>query len=137
MGSSIDWFLKGLLGYLFFPFILIIIILLSDASVISQIIGERIILVGISSYQDLAKALEDNLLNHPRSEVITSYALYGFAHVASMAIFVGGISALVTGRTAQISKIAVKALITVTFACLLTACIAGAFFNKLSVLLGS
>jgi len=137
MGSAIDWSLKGLLGYLFYPFTLIIGIPLADAPIISQIIGERIILTEVASYQDLAKTMEANMLVHPRSAVITAYALCGFAHVASMAIFVGGITALAPERTAHISKVAVKALIAATFACLLTACIAGTFYNKASILLGS
>lgn len=66
-----------------------------------------------------------------------AYALCGFAHVASMSIFVGGVTALVPGRTADVSKVAVKSLIAATFACLLTACVAGTFFSETSILLGS
>ncbi|THB75371.1 MAG: nucleoside transporter, partial [Desulfobacteraceae bacterium] len=45
-------------------------------------------------------------------------------------------TALAPGRTADISKVAVKALIAATLACLLTACIAGTFYNDTSILLG-
>jgi concentrative nucleoside transporter, CNT family len=136
MGITIDWSLKGLLGYLFYPFTLIIGIPIEDAKIISQIIGERIILTEVASYQDLATAISNNKLIHARSAVVTSYALCGFAHVASMAIFVGGITALAPKRTAAISKVAFKALIAATLACLLTACIAGTFFTKKSILFG-
>ena len=136
MGITIDWSLKGLLGYLFYPFTLIIGIPVEDAKIISQIIGERIILTEVASYQDLAAAISNNTLIHARSAVVTSYALCGFAHVASMAIFVGGITALAPERTAAVSSVAFKALIAATLACLLTACIAGTFFTKTSVLFG-
>lgn len=136
-GMSVDWSVKGLLGYLFYPFSLIIGIPVEDAGVISRIIGERIILTEVASYQDLAAAIKNNTLLHPRSAVITAYALCGFAHVASMSIFVGGITALVPERTADVSKVAVKALIAATFACLMTACVAGTFFVKTSILLGA
>jgi len=136
MEITIDWSLKGLLGYLFYPFTLIIGIPIEDAKIISQIIGERIILTEVASYQDLAIAISNNTLIHARSAVITSYALCGFAHVASMAIFVGGITALAPERTAAISKVAFKALIAATLACLLTACIAGTFFTNSSILFG-
>ena len=136
MGITIDWSLKGLLGYLFYPFTLIIGIPLEDAKIISQIIGERIILTEVASYQDLAAAISNNTLIHARSAVVTSYALCGFAHVASMAIFVGGVTALAPERTAAISSVAFKALIAATLACLLTACIAGTFFTKTSILFG-
>jgi len=136
MGITVDWSLKGLLGYLFYPFTLIIGIPLEDAKIISQIIGERIILTEVASYQDLATAISNNTLIHARSAVVTSYALCGFAHVASMAIFVGGVTALAPERTAAVSSVAFKALIAATLACLLTACIAGTFFTKTSILFG-
>lgn len=135
-GTSLDGSLKNLLGYLFYPFTLIIGIPPADAGIISRIIGERLILTEVASYQDLALALAQNSLTHPRSGVVAAYALCGFAHLASMAIFVGGIAALAPKRTAAISAVAVKALIAATFACLLTACVAGTFFTGTSLLLG-
>jgi len=137
MGTTMEWSLKHLLGYIFYPFTLIIGIPPSDAGIISRIIGERIIMTEVVSYQDLALALAQNSLTHPRSAVVAAYALCGFAHVASMAIFVGGITALAPKRTADISGVAVKALIAATFACLLTACVAGTFYNSTSLLLGN
>ena len=136
-GISMDWSIKGVLGYVFYPFTLIIGIPVEDAGTISRIIGERVILTEVASYQDLAAAIKAETLVHPRSAVITAYALCGFAHVASMSIFVGGVTALVPGRTADVSKVAVKSLIAATFACLLTACVAGTFFSENSILLGS
>lgn len=135
-GTDIDLSLKQLLGYVFYPLTLIIGIPLEDAGTISRIIGERIVLTEVASYKDLALVLAQNGLAHPRSAVVTAYALCGFAHVASMAIFVGGVSALAPKRTTDISAMAFKALIAATFACLFTACVAGAFYNETSLLLG-
>ncbi|MCP4722846.1 MAG: nucleoside transporter, partial [Desulfobacteraceae bacterium] len=137
IGTSMDWSLKHILGYVFYPFALIIGVPPVDAGIISQIIGERIILTEVVSYQDLALALSQNSLTHPRSAVVAAYALCGFAHVASMAIFVGGITALAPKRTSAISGVAVKALIAATFACLMTACVAGTFYTNTSLLLGN
>ncbi len=134
-GTNMEWSLTGILGYLFYPFTLIIGIPIEDAGVVSKIIGERIILTEVASYQDLAKALADNTLVHGRSAVVTAYALCGFAHVASMAIFVGGISALAPGRTPDISAVGIRALLASTFACLMTACVAGTFYTQSSLLI--
>jgi CNT family concentrative nucleoside transporter len=136
LGISIDWSLKGLLGYIFYPFTLVIGIPPSDAGIVSKIIGERAVMTEIAAYQDLAEVLKQGLLTSPRSAVITTYALCGFAHVASMAIFVGGVSALAPDRTKDIAQVGFRALIAATLACLLTACIAGAFFMEGSILLG-
>jgi len=138
LGLEWQWSLKAILGYVFYPFTLILGVPLSDASVISKIIGERLIVTEIVSYTDLAAALEKDLLHHGRSAVIATYALCGFAHLASMAIFVGGISALAPERTRNIAAVALRALLAATLACLMTACVAGTFFTqgKASILFG-
>jgi len=56
-------------------------------------------------------------------------------HLASMAIFVGGISALAIKRKAVIAGVGFRALIAATLACLVTACVAGLFYNNNSMIL--
>jgi len=136
-GIEGQWSLKAIFGYIFYPFTLILGIPPSDAGAVSKIIGERLIVTEVVAYKDLAAALEQNLLQHERSAVITTYALCGFAHLASMAIFVGGISALAPDRVRNIGGVAFRALLAATLACLLTACVAGTFFTKGSILLGN
>jgi len=80
--------------------------------------------------------MKDGLLQNPRSVVIATYALCGFAHLASMAIFAGGLSALAPGKTGIIAKVAFRALIAATLAGLMTACVAGTFFSQRPTLLG-
>jgi CNT family concentrative nucleoside transporter len=135
-GLQIDWTLKGIMGYLFYPLTLILGIPPCDAGIIAKIIGERAIVTEVVAYQDLAAALGGQLLQHTRSAVIATYALCGFAHLASMAIFVGGLSALAPEKTHTIAEMALRALVAATLACLLTACVAGTFFTEGSILLG-
>ena len=135
LGFQIDWSLKGILGYIFYPFTLILGIPASDAGIISKIIAERSIVTEVVAYQNLATVVGKNLLQHPRSAVIATYALCGFAHLASMAIFAGGICALAPNKTRTVAKVALRALLAATLACLLTACVAGTFFTKGSILL--
>ncbi len=136
IGIQIDWSLKGLLGYLFYPFTLVIGVPPSDAFEIAKLIGERAVLTEVKSYQDLAVLLSSGALKDPRSAVLAAYALNGFAHVASLAIFVGGTAALVPQRTKDLSEVGFRALIAATLACLLTAAVAGTFFTGSSVLFG-
>jgi len=130
------WSLKTICGYLFYPFTIILGVPLSDAGIVSRIIGERLIVTEVVSYNDLAAALKGNLLHDSRSAVIATYALCGFAHLASMAIFVGGVCALAPDKVRNIGGVAIRALIAATLACLQTACVAGTFFTKGSILLG-
>lgn len=133
---NLDLSLKNLVGYLFYPLTLILGVPMEDAGLVSKIIGERLIVTEVVAYQDFAAALGQNLIHSPRSTVITSYALCGFAHLASMAIFVGGLTALAPKRTTEITAVALRALIAATLACLMTAAVAGVFFTNNSYLLG-
>ena len=136
-GLGIDWTLKGLLGYLFYPFTILLGVPPSDAGVISGIIGERTVLTVVTGYKDLATALAKGIIHNPRSALIATYALCGFAHVASLAIFVGGTAALVPERSKDLAAVGVRALIAATLACLMTGCIAGLFPMNETILLGS
>jgi len=136
-GWEVDWSLKGLLGYLFYPFTLIMGVEPSDAVTISRIVGERTVMTEVVGYKDLAAALAKGILHSPRSALIATYALCGFAHVASLAIFVGGTSALVPERAKDIAGVGIRALAAATLACLMTACVAGTFPVNETILLGN
>lgn len=135
-GWNVVWSIKALLGYVFYPFTLVLGVAPSDAMAVARLIGERTVATEVVAYQDLAALLSSGGLNDPRSGVIASYALCGFAHVASLAIFVGGTGALVPGRVRDLSRIGFKALLAATLACLMTAAVAGTFATGGSVLLG-
>ena len=131
---QIDLSLKTILGYIFYPFTFLLGIHPSDVSLCSKIIGERIVVTEVVSYKDLAGALAAGSIEHKRSAVIVTYALCGFAHLASMAIFVGGVTAISPSRTRDIASVAFRALIAATLACLMTAAVAGTFATEKSIL---
>ncbi len=133
-GINFDWSLESILGIVFYPFTLIIGIPPDDAMEISRLIGERTIVTELTAYQHLTVILEENRLIHPRSAVICTYALCGFAHIASLAIFIGGISALVPERRKDLAHLGFRALLAATLACLMTAAVAGTFFTQGSIL---
>ena len=132
-GCGIDWSLKGLLGYVFYPFTLMLGIPPSEAWTAAGIIGERTVATEVAGYRDLAAAMAAGTLSG-RSAVIVAYALCGFAHVASLAIFVGGFSALAPSRARDLSRVGVRALVAATFACLQIAAVAGVFAGDNSIL---
>lgn len=129
LGTTLPCTFRDILGLVFYPCTLALGIPPEDAGLIARLIGERVVLTEVVSYQDLSAALAAKQIVHPRSAVIAAYALCGFAHVASMAIFVGGVAALAPGRTSDLSSVAVRALLAATLACLMTGCVAGTFFT--------
>lgn len=127
--------LSMLAGYIMFPAAVVIGVPPEDAISAGAMLGQRLIATEIPAYTQLAEALKDGTLTHPRSSVIIAYALCGFAHIASLAIFVGGISALVPERRGDLAKVAPRALLAATLACLMTGAVAGTFFHSASVAL--
>ena len=103
---------------------------------VAKLLAERIILTEFVAYVDMAGILKAGGFVYARSAVVASYALCGFAHVASLAIFVGGYGALVPSRMGFISKLGLKALWAATLTTLLTGCVAGLFATGGKTLLG-
>ena len=138
LGSLVTgWSVGGLLGYVFRPLAVLIGVPPSDAATAGELLGQRFVATEIPAYEALAKAMSDGALSHPRSAVVIAYALCGFAHVASMAIFVGGIAALVPERRRDLAAVGPRALLAATLACLMTGAVAGAFFHGNATVLNS
>ena len=133
--ANLSWSLSGLLGYIFYPFTLLLGVPWQDAGAVAKIIGERAIVTEVVAYQDLASSIILGRIAHPRSVVIATYALCGFAHLASMSIFVGGFSALVREKRGLLASVSWRALLAATLACLLTACVAGMFYTDQTIIL--
>jgi CNT family concentrative nucleoside transporter len=135
-GWHVEWSLEAFLGYLFYPLTLAMGVPPSDALPIAKVLGDRTILTEVFSYGRLAELMAGGALKDPRSAIIASYALCGFAHVASLAIFIGGTGALVPSRVRDLSRIGFRALLAATLACLMTGAVAGTFYTGSSVLFG-
>ena len=102
----------------------------------SKLLGERAVATEVVAYQHLAELMKSGGLVSARSAIIASYALCGFAHFASLAIFVGGTGALAPSRLRDISRIGLKSLLAATLACLMTGAVAGTFYTGGSLLFG-
>jgi CNT family concentrative nucleoside transporter len=135
-GWNLDWSFRTFLGFLFYPFTLVLGVPPADALSIARVIGERTVATEVASFKDLSQLLAQGALQSPRSALIGSYAICGFAHVASLAIFIGGISALAPSRTKDLSRLGFRALLAATLVGLMTAAVAGTFFTGSSILLG-
>ncbi len=127
-GSASALSLQKILGWTMIPFAWCLGIPKQEILPAAQLLGERFILTEVVSYRDLAAFAASGLIREPRTLLVMSYALCGFAHVASLAIFVGGISALIPSRRDEIASLGPKALIAAFLATIMTGCIAGIFY---------
>jgi concentrative nucleoside transporter, CNT family len=114
-----------ILGWITFPFSILLGLRPEEWEMASQILGSRFIETEVSAYFTLASIQATDAALSMRSITIMTYALCGFVHISSMGIFMGGLSALVPSRAHEISVIGLQALWTSFLATLLTGCIAG------------
>jgi CNT family concentrative nucleoside transporter len=115
-----------ILGYVFSPIAWVIGVSQQDMVSVGQLLGEKTIINEFQAYITFGKMKADGLINDPKSILITTYALCGFANIASIGIQIGGISQLAPSQRKNLTELGVKALIGGTIACLMCACIAGA-----------
>ncbi len=118
---------QTLLGWVTVPFSALLGLRPEEWQLAGQILGSRFIETEVSAYFTLAQVqLSDPTPFTQRSVTILTYALCGFVHLASMGIFIGGLTALVPSRANDITVMGGRALWTAFLATILTGCIAGA-----------
>lgn len=118
--------LQNIQGVLFLPLTILTGVEWNDLWIASVLIGRRLLETAIPSYGALAEAAKNGEISS-RTVLIVSYALSGFAHLASVGIFVGGTIALAPSRRQDISRLGWKALFAGTLATIMIACLAGTF----------
>ncbi len=91
-----------------------------DLLVMGQLLGQKTVLNEFFAYAQLP-----SVTLTPKSTILATYALCGFANFASIGIQIGGIGVLAPGQRKTLSEFGIKALIAGTVACLMTAAIAG------------
>jgi CNT family concentrative nucleoside transporter len=114
---------EKILSWIFYPISILCGVDSKDAMTVANLWGLRSVATEVPAYIQLAGKVRGGL--DPRSAVIAAYGLCGFAHVAAMAIFVGGTAALVPERRRDIVRLGPSALLAANLACFQTAAIAG------------
>ncbi len=118
-----------ILGYIFSPVAWLIGVDKVDMLSIGQLLGVKTIINEFQAYIVLGDMKAHNLIKEPKSLLIATYALCGFANFASIGIQIGGISQLAPNQRRNLTELGVKALIGGTIACLMCGCIAGALYG--------
>lgn len=135
LGLSEPLSIVKILGWVFYPLAALLGIARADIAEAGRLLGERVLLTEVVSYQELSVMIASGQIADPRTVVILTYALCGFTHVASIAIFVGGTAALAPSRRDDLAALGFRALLAATLATLMTGCIAGIFSDGSGVLL--
>jgi CNT family concentrative nucleoside transporter len=118
--------IETILGHACAPIVWLIGVPWSDCRHVGSWLGIKTVLNEFVAYLNMSSALNaDPKLISPRSALLATYALCGFANLASIGIQIGGISVLAPTRRHDLSRIAAVAMIGGTIATLMGACVVG------------
>lgn len=114
--------MQQILAVLFAPIAWTLGVRWHDCQTVGNLLGTRLVLNEFVAFVDLSKV---KATLDPRSFVISTFALCGFANLSSIAIQIGGIGALAPSRKSDLARLGFKAMIVGTLANFMSACIAG------------
>lgn len=118
--------LQLILGYVFYPvsFLLGVSRDNNDLILVARLIGTKVVQNEFVAYSDLQTNAEYAGLS-PRSRLIATYALCGFGNLGSLGTQIGVLSQISPGRSGDVSRVAMSALISGIISTLTSASIAG------------
>jgi CNT family concentrative nucleoside transporter len=117
--------LQFILGYTLAPLMWLLGVATNDITLVGRILGEKIIMTEFIGYISLADLKESGAFTDPKSIIMGTYMLCGFANFASIGIQIGGIGSLAPGKRVWLSQLGMRALLAGTLASLLSATIIG------------
>jgi len=124
------------LGYLLAPVAFLLGVPWSEAVQAGGFIGQKIVLnefvayVDLANYMDPAKAAAAGVqVLSTHTQIIVTFALCGFANLASIAIQLGGLSSIAPQRRSELARLGLRAMIGGTLSNFMSAAIVGFFIS--------
>jgi CNT family concentrative nucleoside transporter len=119
--------LECILSYLFAPVIWLTGVTGQDLALVGRLLGEKLIMTEFVGYSSLAEMIQTGAFVSPKSLIISTYVLCGFANFASVGIQIGGIGGIAPNQRHLLAKYGFRALLGATLAGLLSASMIGMF----------
>ena len=123
-GAFAGFSLEYILGQLFRVFAFIMGVDWAETLPVGSLLGQKTVINEFVAYLSLSEMKNEGVLGG-KALVVATYALCGFANFSSIAIQIGGISSIAPRQQANLSRLGLWALVAATFACMMTATIAG------------
>ena len=123
-GAFAGFSLEYILGQLFRVFAFIMGVDWVDTLQVGSLLGQKTVINEFVAYLSLSEMKNEGVLGG-KALVVSTYALCGFANFSSIAIQIGGIGSIAPGQQENLSRLGLWALVAATFACMMTATIAG------------
>jgi CNT family concentrative nucleoside transporter len=113
---------ERILGWIFTPVVFLTGVPWEDCGTLGGLLGKKMFLNEFLAYIDLAQAKEHV---NPRSFMLATYFLCGFANFSVVAMQIGGMGSVFPEKRAIVVELGMKCLFAGTLATLMSACIAG------------
>ena len=120
-----DLTLQWVLGWVFSPIAFLLGVPWEEATQAGTLIGQKLVINEFYAYASFVQ-IKESL--SPYTQLVVTFALCGFSNLASIAILLGGLGAIVPSRRHDIARFGLKAVIGGTLVNLLNASLAGFFF---------
>ncbi|MCH7599441.1 MAG: NupC/NupG family nucleoside CNT transporter [Myxococcales bacterium] len=115
---------QGVLGIIMTPFAYLMGIASQDVAQVGSLLGVKTVLNEFIAYRELGELVKAGSLQ-PRSVIIASYALCGFANFGSLAILLGGMEGMAPDRRHEVARLGMRSILSGTLTTFMTACIVG------------
>lgn len=115
--------LQRMLGILLSPLAWLVGVPWSEAPAAGTLLGTKTVLNEFIAYLDLAHLPEGAL--SPRSRMLMTYALCGFANFGSLGILIGGLATMAPARRDEIVALGMKSIVAGTLATCMTGAVVG------------
>ena len=119
--------LQAIFGFVFAPLAWLVGVGGSEVLSVGQLIGTKTFATEFFAYMELSNMKAEGLSR--KSVFLGTFALCGFANFMSIGIQIGGIGSLAPERRSDLAALGLKSLLGGTLASLLSATIAGLFFQ--------
>ncbi len=115
--------LQRLLGWFMAPLVWLAGVPWQESTAAGALMGTKTVLNEFIAYVELAKLPADAL--SPRSRIIMTYALCGFANFGSLGILIGGMATMVPERRDEIVALGLRSIVAGTLATLMVGAVVG------------
>jgi len=114
-------------GFAFRPVVWLIGVPWSETPAAASLMATKTVVNEFVAYRDMSGVSSEAL--SPRSRLILTYALCGFANFGSMGILVGGLNVMLPGRRAEVTRLGLRSILSGTLATCLSATLAGLLYG--------
>lgn len=126
VGGSRPLTLQGILGIVSAPMVWLMGIPWSQSWTAGELMGTKMVINELVAYINLSRLSPDAL--SPRSLVIMTYAMCGFANPGSLGIMIGGLGTMAPERRADVVSLGLRSIVAGTLSTCMTGALVGLLY---------